>query len=129
MNNIIFHRWLIKSGKWFKMSKLQQLWNLGSEVGRYMIARKEWNIDRMKEVELRMFELFDMIMWDPRWRRTGMMREICRLREFIVDFFYGDNIYQTTENWLNSYFFTIQVSANEERKRQRGEKKNLESKN
>lgn len=43
-----------------------------------------------------MLELLDLTIEDPRWRGTGRLKELLRLREVLCDLFYGDNVYNTT---------------------------------
>lgn len=119
LNHIIYHKELIDSWAWFKMSSLQQIGNLWSEVWRTLNYMKTWDSTKFEESELRMFELFDMIMWDAKWKKTWTLREVCRLKEVVTDFIYWNNEYSSDYDFFNKYFFTISVAANEERKKLR----------
>ena len=73
-------------GRWFKMSLMEQLGNIGSEVGR---ARKWQGKDEKifhGAVE-RALDLFDLTLEDDRWK--GRWHEIARSREVFVDAIFG----------------------------------------
>lgn len=92
----------LASGRWFELSLMEQLANIGSEVSR---ARK-WKGKDEKifwgAVE-RTLELFDLTLEDKRWR--GRLREIARARELFCDAIYGGKEYKTTLEDLDQYFF------------------------
>lgn len=91
----------LAAGKWFKLSLIEQMANIGSEVGR---ARK-WKGKDEKifggAVE-RALELFDLTLEDIRWR--GRLREIARARELFCDAIYNGKEYNTTFEDLERYF-------------------------
>lgn len=51
------------------MSAVEQLGNIGSEVGRSLAAKKSGDTQKFDDAIWRMYELFDLAMADPRWRR------------------------------------------------------------
>lgn len=57
----------------------------------------------------RALELFDLTLADPKLRYR--LKEICRAREVVCDFFYGDNSYQTDGESLDRYFTTYAIAA------------------
>ena len=117
LKHIKFHRWLIDSWRWFQLSIYDQLWNIWSEIWRSINNKKTWNLERYNESILRAYELIDMSMADPRWRKTAKLKEICRLRETISDYFFWNNEYNTSSEYLEKYFFAISVISNNERKK------------
>jgi hypothetical protein len=58
----------------------------------------------------RMLEL-DLTIADPRWRKARCLKEIVRLREVLCDLFQGDNIYQTSFDYLRRYFLEFGMAA------------------
>ncbi len=67
---ITFHRdFLDDSSSWWSMSAVEQLGNIGSEVGRSLAAKKSGDTQKFDDAIWRMYELFDLAMADPRWRR------------------------------------------------------------
>ncbi len=122
---IVFHAaYLDDSASWWKMSAVEQLGNIGSEVGRSIAAKMENDASKFEGATLRMFELFDLAMADRRWRGKPALKEICRAREVTSDFLFGKNEYGETGESLERYFLAYGIMANEERRRRRAELKN-----
>lgn len=125
LKHIKFHRWLLDSWRWFKLSIYDQLWNIWSEIWRSINNKKNWNLERYNESILRAYELLDMSMADTRWRKTPKLKEICRLRELISDYFFWNNKYNTSDIFLEKYFYIMSVISNKERKKARLIKNNI----
>ena len=95
------HHKSLSEGEWRKLSLLEQLGNIGSEISR----AGRW---QGKDEELfngaveRALELFDLTLDDPRWRKR--MREIARVREVFCDTVFGKKEYQSSLEDLLRYF-------------------------
>ena len=95
------HHKSLSEGEWRKLSLLEQLGNIGSEISRAL----RW---QGKDEELfngaveRALELFDLTLDDPRWRKR--MREIARVREVFCDTVFGKKEYQSSLEDLLRYF-------------------------
>ncbi len=95
------HHKSLSEGEWRKLSLLEQLGNIGSEISR----AGRW---QGKDEELfngaveRALELFDLTLDDPRWRKR--MREIARAREVFCDTVFGKKEYQSSLEDLLRYF-------------------------
>lgn len=91
----------LAAGRWFELSLVEQLANIGSEVRR----AAKW---QKKDEELydgaieRALELFDLTLEDKRW--MGRSREINRLREVFCDAILGGNEYNNTLKGLEKIF-------------------------
>jgi len=98
----------LATGRWFELSLIEQLANIGSEVSR---ARKWQGKDRkiFWGAVVRALELFDLTLEDRRWR--GRLREIARARELFCDAIYGGKEYKTTLEDLDNYFFHYAFAA------------------
>ena len=60
----------------------------------------------------RALELIDLTLDDPRQRSSAArLREICRVREVLLDFLVGPNQYGSTEVTLQRYFDAFAVAA------------------
>ncbi|MBI5254670.1 hypothetical protein HY932_02730 [Candidatus Falkowbacteria bacterium] len=101
----------LAEGKWFTLSVSEQMGNIGSEVGRAIKRKQAGDVDRLKSALDRALELFDLTMSDPRWLKTRRLREVARAREVVCDLFFGDNIYGSTFESLEKYFFQFAVAA------------------
>ena len=89
----------------------QQLGNVGSEVSRALKWRSS-NPQIAQRAVARALELIDLTLDDPRHRSSvARLREICRAREVLVDFFAGTNQYGSTEVTLRKYFDAFAVAA------------------
>ena len=98
----------LASGRWFELTLMEQLGNIGSEVGRAARWRGRDEKLFMGAVE-RALELFDLTLADP--RRRGRLKEICRAREVFCDTVFGANSYSTTLEDLDRYFTHFAVAA------------------
>ena len=101
------HRGLA-SGRWQQFSLLEQMANIGSEVGRM----RRWSgrdTRLMSSAFDRALELLDLTLADPRWR--GRLREIARARELLCDAATGGGEYGTTLEDLDRYFLAFAVAA------------------
>ena len=102
----------LSSGRWQTLSLMEQLGNIGSEVGR---TAKWWTKDRKiaEGASDRALELIDLTLADPRWR--GRRKEIARARELFCDAMYGSKQFNTTLADMDAYFFHFAVAANSKR--------------
>jgi hypothetical protein len=101
----------LAAGRWWTLSLVQQLGNVGSEISR--AAR--WSPSHPQRAEAALYraiELIDLTLDDPRHRRSvARLREIARLREVVLDFFAGPNEYQSTAASLQKYLDAYAVAA------------------
>jgi hypothetical protein len=107
----IVHRELA-SGRWQGLSLVEQLANVGSEVGR-MLRWRDRDERLMAKAFERALELLDFTLADPRWR--GRLREIARARELLCDAATGGHEYGTTLEDLDRYFLAFAVAARNRR--------------
>ena len=95
-------------GAWNTRSLVDQLANVGSEVGR---ARK-WkgrNPDLCERAFVRALELLDLTIADPRW--TGRRKELTRARTFLCDAMDGGTEHGSNLADLDRYFLAFAVAA------------------
>lgn len=98
-------------GKWGDLTLVEQLGNIGSEVGRALRAKGDK--ERFDGAVRRALELFDLTLNDPRWRKR--LKEICRARELFCDAVYGGMAYGTTLEDLDRYFYYFAYAARAKR--------------
>ena len=95
--------------RWQKMSFSQQMANVGSEVYR-AIAWQEKNNSQYSVLAFeRALELLDYTTGTI--KDFYRLRELKRLREILVDFFAGENIYKSSSASLNNYFYCFNYAA------------------
>jgi hypothetical protein len=103
----------LKSGRWNTFSLAFQLANVGSDFGRALRGKVSDDHARMWSALERCLELLDLTIADPKHRKR--LRELCRLREVLCDFFVGDNEYRSTGESLDRYFLAFNIEAQKER--------------
>ena len=113
MTERLFHR-EAAAGQWLHLSLMEQMGNIGTEVGRAARAKEGGKDDRAWNALVRALELFDLTIADDRWRGPKL-RELCRAREVVCDFVVGDNEYGSTADSLDRYFFPFAYAARKNR--------------
>jgi hypothetical protein len=108
----MIHRELA-SGRWQQLSLVEQLANVGSEVGR-MLRWRDRDERLMTNAFERALELLDLTLADPRWR--DRLREIARARELLCDAANGGHEYGTRLEDLDRYFLAFAVAARNSRR-------------
>ena len=108
----------LAEGRWFQLSLMDQLGNIGSEVGR---AERAQGTDehRFHQSVERALDLFDLTLEDARWRKQKRLREINRAREVFCDAIYGEKQYGTTLADLERYFMRFALAAAREKENSR----------
>ena len=74
---------------------MEQLANIGSEISR-AINWWEKNKEYFKLAFYRALELLSLTLADPK-NKGRRLRELCRAKELLVDWFYGSQVYKTTD--------------------------------
>jgi len=102
------HRTLA-AGRWFELTFMEQMANVGSEVERAIKRRQEGDTVQYQRALERALELLELTIADARNRKR--LREICRVREVLADYFCGDNQYGYTDEAWHNYFFAFAYAA------------------
>jgi hypothetical protein len=109
------HKELAK-GKWQQYSLIEQMANIGSEVGRSIKWFRVKDIDRFESSFDRALELFDLTLADERWK--GRRKEIARSREIFCTLLLEPEKVTNLQkelNWLDEYFLQFGIAANYKR--------------
>jgi hypothetical protein len=104
---MFFHKDLTKE-KWESLSLFEQMANIGAEIGR----AENWKAKdkNLSEASLyRGLELLDSTIEDKKNKKS--LKELCRLREIIADYFCFGNSYGSTGQNLNNYFYVFNYAA------------------
>lgn len=105
----LFHREMA-DGRWHLFSLAEQMGNIGSEVHRAILRRRQGEEKGFQYAFERALELFDLTLEDPRWS-APRKREIGRAREVFCDALWGENEYQTDLASLDTYFLQFAILA------------------
>jgi len=105
---MIIHKELA-AGRWFKLSLLEQMANIGSDVERTISWKNKSDLAYSHQAFERALELIDLTVADP--KNKGRRREILRTREALVDHFVCDNEYNSTDESWQNYFYAFNYAA------------------
>lgn len=103
----------LAQGRWFQLPFLEQMANIGSEVERAIIWQGKNRKYSQKAIE-RALELLDLTIADEKNRRR--LKELTRLREALVDYFYFDNQFSSSATSWRKYFFAFAYAARKNNK-------------
>jgi hypothetical protein len=102
----------LAAGRWKELPFLEQMANIGSEVERAQKWRTKNNPEYSEKALERALELIDLAIEYSSTR--SRLRELVRMREALVDYFFGANEFGSTEASWRRYFshFTVAVRRN-----------------
>jgi hypothetical protein len=99
----------LASGGWRKLSFFEQMANIGSEVERGIKWKNKNNdLYSQKAIE-RAFELLTLTIASQ--QKQKKLKELTRLREMLVDYFFGQNQYSSTSKLWQKYFRAFNYAA------------------
>lgn len=104
----------LAAGHWQDLTLVEQLANIGSEVGR-IISSKSNNSTGSELAFNRTLELFELTVSDP--KNKSRLREVCRARELLIDWYLGTDTYHTTAKDWEDYFYQFAYLARNRRGR------------
>lgn len=99
--------------KWFEHSLMFQLANVGTDIERAIRWKNKSNLEYSQRAFERALELLRFTIDDPKNKKH--LRELCRLKEVLLDYFMGDNEYGSTDDAWQKYFNVFGYAAALER--------------
>lgn len=99
----------LASGSWSQLNLAEQMANIGSEVERALKWKQKGNAQYCQAAFERSLELVDLTLADV--KGFARLKEIARLREVLVDYFSGSNMFASTDNLLSKYFLNFNFAA------------------
>jgi hypothetical protein len=105
---IVQHKNLSQGG-WSQLSFLEQMANIGSEVSRALNWRRKNNDQYCQKAIIRALELIDLTL--SATSGFSRLKELARLREVLVDYFYESNKFSSTEILWRKYFDHFNFAA------------------
>lgn len=103
----------LAQGKWFEMSLVEQLGNVGSEVSRAINWKNKNNLSNSRQAFFRALELLEFTISDK--KNLSRLKEITRMRETLSDFFLGDNQFKSNDASWQKYFGYFAIAARKNR--------------
>jgi len=121
MEKKIYHKELA-AGRWKELSFIEQMGNIGSEVGRAFRYFKERDEQRFSIAFEMAMELFELTLQDERWMGLNTEKEVIRTRDLFCTLVKNTGLTNELEKEMNSlddYFLWYGALANEIRHRSR----------
>ncbi|OGW75734.1 MAG: hypothetical protein A2Z72_03270 [Omnitrophica bacterium RBG_13_46_9] len=103
----------LAAGRWNELSFVEQMANIGSEVERALNWQAKHNTRYCQKSIERSLELIDLTLDSV--KIFPRLKEIARLREAIVDYFFGTNQFKFTDKSLRKYFLNFTFAARRDR--------------
>lgn len=103
----------LAAGRWRELSFIEQMANIGSEVGRSLNWRERNQPTYSEKALVRALELIDLTMDVNRQR--GRLRELARVREALIDFVEGTGDFDTSADSWRKYFLAFAYAARKDR--------------
>ncbi|MDI6756678.1 MAG: hypothetical protein QME32_01495 [Endomicrobiia bacterium] len=100
----------LAAGRWFELSFLEQMANIGSEVERALDWKNRGRVNFGEKAFERALELLELTIADKR-NRGSRLRELLRLEETLLDYFYSDNTYSSSAKSWSDYFGAFAFAA------------------
>lgn len=98
----------LANGRWFELTLIEQLANVGSEVERTMSWRTK-NKDFSEKAFIRALELLSLTISDK--KNSKRLKELTRLKETLIDYFAYNNEYGSSDSLWHKYFFPFNWAA------------------
>ena len=104
-----FQHQKLASGNWKNLSFFNQMANIGSEVERAVNWRNKDNDLYSQKAAERALELLFLTIGDLKNRNR--LKELTRLHEVLVDYFFGQNQYSSSDRLWQKYFYVFNYAA------------------
>ena len=99
----------LAAGRWFELSLIEQLANIGSDIERTITWKKKGDMSYSRKAFERALELLHLTIADPKNKKR--LKEIVRVKEALIDHFVFDNQYATTDESWQQYFYNFAFAA------------------
>lgn len=100
----------LAQGGWQKLSFPEQMANIGSEVLRALNWRQKNNPQYSQQAFFRSLELLSLTI-NNQIKHPARLKELTRLKELLVDYFFGQNQYKSTPQLWQNYFMAFNFLA------------------
>lgn len=99
----------LAAGHWFELRLTEQMANIGSEIERTISWRNKNNLAYSRKALERALELLDLTIADA--KNKSRLKELTRLREVLVDYFYFANQFSSSDQLWRKYFYPFNFAA------------------
>jgi len=95
----------LEGERWNRLSLVEQLANVGCDIDRAI----RWKNKGDRDTSQKALELLWFTVDDPKNKKS--LKELVRMREVLLDYFYGANIYGYTDEAWQKYFLNYNYMA------------------
>ncbi|MCX7956785.1 MAG: hypothetical protein N2643_02685 [Endomicrobia bacterium] len=106
----MYHKDLAE-GRWFNFLLVEQMANVGSEVLRAVSWKNKGELEYSKKAIERALELLYLTIEDLKNKKFSTLKELTRVYETLVDYFYFDNVYNFSDKFWQKYFLQFIYKA------------------
>ena len=99
----------LAAGRWAQLSLVERMAHIGGEVERALKWREKNNGEYSRMAFERALELIDLSLEHS--QKRAHLKEIARLRETLVDYFFGTNEFNSTAASWRSYFLPFTYAS------------------
>ena len=99
----------LADGRWFELSLVEQMANIGCDVDRAIRWKNKGDLESSTKAFERALELLFFTIADKKNRKQ--LKELCRVKWAVADYFAGDNLFGFTDEALHKYFFNFNYMA------------------
>lgn len=96
---------------WHHLSIYDQMSAIGAEIGRTISWRQNPQYGNPETCFYRGLEYLDLSISDPK-NRGAKLKELCRLRELLADWYLDSKLYTTSDLDLSRYFTPFSLASN-----------------
>jgi hypothetical protein len=100
----------INRARWAQLSIIEQMGNIGSEVGRAIKARRAGKEDRVEGAIERALDLFDATTEQLIKEKSYRVREVLRARDQFLCLFFNNTFEDDATN-MDNYFMHFAIAA------------------
>ena len=99
----------LAAGRWQGLTFFEQMANIGSEVERAIKWKNKGNTEYSRMAFERALELLDLTMDNK--KSGSRLKELARVRETLADYFVFENIYGSSDEKWQKYFYVFNFAA------------------
>ena len=111
MDQMNFQHTDLANGRWAEMPFAEQMGNVGSEISRAIRWQSKGKPERMEQCVFRALELLDLTIDATSKDNRSKLKELCRAREEICDFFLADNKLRSSPEQIMKYYDAFALAA------------------
>jgi len=115
MDKVNFLHESLANGRWAELSLAEQMGNVGSEVSRAIRWQNKEKPERMEQCVYRAVELLDLTIAAADKNNPAGLKELCRAREEICDYFLSGNEFCSKPEQIMKYYDAFAMTAQSRR--------------